>query len=84
MTFRFPFPRHTETLYIRLDTGRCKACWDCVQSCPQGVLGKVDLRFHRHTHIDHAENCKGCLLCLDACTHQAILAVEKTHDNVPQ
>ncbi len=84
MTFRFPFLRHTETLYIRLDTSRCKACWDCVQACPQGVLGKVDFRFHRHAHIDRAEDCKGCLLCLDACPHQAILTREKSRDNVLQ
>jgi NAD-dependent dihydropyrimidine dehydrogenase PreA subunit len=44
----------------------------------------VDLRFHRHARIDRAENCQGCLLCLDACTHQAILSREETHDNVPQ
>lgn len=74
MTFRFPFPRHTETFYIHLDTSRCKACWDCIQACPQDVLGKVDLPFHRHARVDQAENCKGCLLCLDTCPHQAILA----------
>lgn len=81
MTVRFPHPRQIETLYIRLDTSRCKACWDCVQTCPQGVIGKVDLRFHRHARIDRAEDCQGCLLCLDACPHQAILTKEKTHDN---
>ncbi|MFZ5909309.1 MAG: 4Fe-4S dicluster domain-containing protein [Chloroflexota bacterium] len=70
----------SETPYIRLDTSRCKACWECVQVCPHGVLGKIDLYFHRHARIDRAENCKGCLLCLEACSHQAILAVEKTHD----
>ncbi len=79
----FHSSRHSETLYIRLDTSRCKACWDCVEACPQGVLGKVDFRFHRHAHIDRAENCEGCLLCVDACTHQAILIVEKTHGSVP-
>jgi 2-oxoglutarate ferredoxin oxidoreductase subunit delta len=84
MTFRSPFSRHTETLYIRLDTSRCKACWDCVQTCPRGVLGKVDLRFHRHARIGRAENCKGCLLCLDVCSHHAILAREEIHDNAPQ
>ncbi len=78
------FHRHTETLYIRLDTSRCKACWDCVEACPQDVIGKIDLRFHRHAHIDRADNCIGCLLCLDACSHQAILAKEKIRDNVPQ
>ena len=84
MAFHSPFHRHAETLYIRLDTNRCKACWNCVQACPRDVLGKVDLPFHRHARIDQAENCKGCLLCLNACTHQAILSREVAHDNVPQ
>ncbi len=78
------FHRYTETLYIRLDTSRCKACWDCVEACPRDVIGKIDLRFHRHARIDRADNCKGCLLCLNACSYQAILAKEKIHDNVPQ
>ena len=84
MTFHHPFSRHTETRYIRLDTKRCKACWKCVQVCPRGVLGKVDFHFHRHARIDQAEKCKGCLLCLDSCSNQAILAVEKTHDIAPR
>ena len=83
MTFHLPFPRHTETLYIRLDTGRCKACWACVQACPQVVIGKVDLRFHHHAHIDRAENCKGCLRCLNTCPHQAILIREESYVNDP-
>ncbi len=78
------FRDHTETLYIRLDTSRCKACWDCVQACPQDVIGKVDLRFHRHARIDRTENCEGCLLCLNACSHQAILIREKSYDNDAQ
>jgi NAD-dependent dihydropyrimidine dehydrogenase PreA subunit len=79
--FHIPFPRHTETRYIHLDTSRCKACWVCVQICPGHVFGKVDFRFHRHAYIDQAENCRGCLRCLKACTNQAILAREKTDDD---
>ncbi len=82
MAFHLPSSRHSETFYIRLDTSRCKACWDCVEACPQDVLGKVDFRFHRHARVDHAENCKGCFLCVDACTHQAILIAEKTRGSV--
>jgi uncharacterized Fe-S center protein len=84
MKIHSPFPRHTGTRYIRLDTGRCKACWDCVQVCPQHVLGKVDLPFHRHARIDRAEKCKGCLRCVKACPNQAIQAMEKTHDSTSQ
>ena len=81
MEYQTPFSRHTETPYILLDTGRCKACWVCVDVCPQHVLGKIDLRFHRHVRIDRTKKCKGCLRCLKACPNQAILAREKPHDN---
>jgi NAD-dependent dihydropyrimidine dehydrogenase PreA subunit len=84
MQFRLPFPRHTETRYIRLNTSRCQACWACVQVCPQRVFGKMDFRFHRHARIDQAENCQGCMRCLKVCPNQAILAREKTHDNTSQ
>jgi 2-oxoglutarate ferredoxin oxidoreductase subunit delta len=84
MQFHLPSSRHTETRYICLDTSRCKACWDCLQICPQHVLGKVDLPFHHHARIDRAEKCKGCLRCIKACSNQAILARAKTHDNTPR
>ena len=73
-----------ETAYISLDTSRCKACWACVDVCPQHVLGKVDFIFHRHARINRTKKCIGCLRCLKVCANQAILAKEKTHDNQPR
>lgn len=70
-----------ETRYIRLNTHKCKACWDCVTECPQHVLGKIDLLFHKHARIDHPDNCKGCMRCVKTCLNGAITPVEKTHDN---
>jgi 2-oxoglutarate ferredoxin oxidoreductase subunit delta len=70
--------RHRETSYIRLNTHQCKACWDCVTACPQNVLGKVDLPFHKHARVDQAEKCKGCLCCING----AIQSKEKTHGNL--
>jgi uncharacterized Fe-S center protein len=84
MKFRPPFSRRTETHFILLDTSHCKACWECVDICPQHVLGKIDFHFHRHACIDRAENCKGCLRCLKACSNQAILTKEKPYDNTPR
>ena len=84
MKFFAASPHHTETRYIRLDTSRCKACWECVNVCPQHVLGKIDFWFHRHAYIDRTKKCKGCLRCLKACSNQAILAREKPHDNTPR
>jgi len=81
MKNRASFQPHSETPYITLNTERCKACWACVEVCPQHVLGKVEFLFHRHARIDRTKKCKGCLRCLKVCSNQAILAREKTHDN---
>jgi ferredoxin len=63
---------HTTTKYIELDRSRCQACWKCVESCPNGVLGKIIFFNHRHARVDHAEACKGCRKCLDTCPNGAI------------
>ncbi|APV44496.1 2-oxoglutarate ferredoxin oxidoreductase subunit delta [Dehalogenimonas formicexedens] len=60
------------TVYIELDTQLCKACWDCVEACPEHVIGKVNVFFHKHSRIDNSENCKGCFKCVKACPHGAI------------
>ncbi len=72
MRNRNPFIRHTRTEYIRLDTHLCKACWKCVEICPNGVFGKVKLLVHKHSRIDYAEKCKGCKKCVNACEQKAI------------
>jgi Pyruvate/2-oxoacid:ferredoxin oxidoreductase delta subunit len=64
--------RHTTTQYIRLNTHYCLACWQCVEACPEQVLGKAVIGAHRHARVDHAENCKGCKACVRACPHDAI------------
>jgi 2-oxoglutarate ferredoxin oxidoreductase subunit delta len=71
---RSPINRHGSTMYIYLDSHRCRACWKCVESCPRGVIGKIDLLFHKHAGIRNAAKCKGCLKCVKACPQQAIVA----------
>lgn len=60
------------TPFIEVDTRRCEACWDCIEVCPTGVLGKIDFWVHRHIRIDHPEACNGCKKCVRACPHEAI------------
>jgi ferredoxin len=72
MKLHFPSPRHDRTKYIRLSTNLCKACWMCVQACPNDVIGKVDLPIHKHAHIDQAAKCRGCQKCVRACPNRAI------------
>jgi ferredoxin len=64
-----------ETKYIRLDRGMCRACWKCLDTCPEGVIGKISILFHKHVLIDNPERCKGCQKCLKVCPEKAISPV---------
>ncbi len=74
--------KHNFTKYIRLDTLLCQACWKCVEACPNGVIGKIEFIFHKHSRIDNAERCKGCRECVKVCPQKAITAyqIEKQKD----
>jgi NAD-dependent dihydropyrimidine dehydrogenase PreA subunit len=78
MKLRLPSPRHPETKYVQIDTHLCQACWICIDACPQHVLGKIDLKFHRHVRVDHADACKGCLACVRACPQGAVKSRART------
>ena len=67
--------RHGFTAHIYLDVHKCRACWKCVEACPRGVIGKLDLPIHKHARISSPGECKGCLKCVKACPEQAILAL---------
>jgi len=58
MTFRFSSSRPYRNPYIRLNTRRCKACWSCVDICPQHVLGKIDFYFHHMLGLSGLKNVK--------------------------
>ena len=64
--------KRKSTEYIKLDTHLCKACWECIEACPEGVIGKAGFWFHKHARIVHSEKCKGCQKCVNACSQQAI------------
>lgn len=69
--------RHTSTNYIELNTHFCQACWKCVEACPNQVLGKIDIFFHKHARVDNADACKGCKKCVRVCPNGAILYLGK-------
>jgi Fe-S-cluster-containing hydrogenase component 2 len=72
MKLHNPFGRHAATKYIRVRTRFCEACWNCLDACPNQVLGKIEIGPHKHVRVDKQENCKGCKKCVLACPHQAI------------
>lgn len=66
--------RHSRTAspFIALDHSRCNACWCCVAVCPEAVLGKVEVLWHKHAAVDSGERCRGCGRCVKACKSGAL------------
>jgi len=64
--------RRSCTEFIRFDRRECEACWKCVEACPAGVFGKINVPFHKHAKIVNREACTGCRKCLRACDYGAI------------
>jgi 2-oxoglutarate ferredoxin oxidoreductase subunit delta len=62
---------HTQTLFVLLDTKKCKACWQCLGSCQNQAIGKVDLPWHKHALIVEPDSCTGCLNCINICQYGA-------------
>jgi uncharacterized Fe-S center protein len=69
---------YASTQYIQLDTRICKACWKCLDICPNNVIGRINLPFHKHARINNKINCKGCLRCLNVCESTALSKVSIT------
>ena len=64
-----------QTEHIALDPHRCEACWACVEACPKGVLGKVNILFHKHAVVRGADECIGCGKCVKVCKSDAITKI---------
>ena len=60
------------TDYIMLDRRQCEACWECVEACPNEVLGMLSLGPHRHADRGRPDDCTGCLACVRACEAGAL------------
>jgi len=69
--------KHTETHFIKLDTRKCKACRKCIENCPEQIIGKIDLPWHKHAVIIEHNKCSGCLKCVDTCNYGAFSVTDK-------
>ena len=59
---------HTE--YVWANHQQCKACWECVDTCPQQVIGKAGFLWHKHIVLKKSDNCNGCKKCIQVCPHE--------------
>lgn len=69
-----------KTNYIMLDSRKCEACWKCMEACPNDVIGRVNLPWHKHTLIIKRDNCTGCSKCFKTCEFNAITKVKSNKD----
>ena len=60
------------TPFVTLDRSRCEACWECIDVCPESVLGKIDVWFHRHAVVRDGDRCRGCRRCIKVCAAGAL------------
>jgi NAD-dependent dihydropyrimidine dehydrogenase PreA subunit len=63
---------HTKTAFVALDTKKCEACWKCMEVCANGVIGRVNLPWHKHSLFINGSECIGCMKCLRICKVGAI------------
>jgi 2-oxoglutarate ferredoxin oxidoreductase subunit delta len=56
---------------VLLDAGQCKACWKCLDVCPQQIIGKINIIVHKHAVMRKKEQCISCLKCVDICSYGA-------------
>jgi Fe-S-cluster-containing hydrogenase component 2 len=68
--------KQTQTNTIILDTEKCMACWECFRVCPNNVIGRVNLPWHKHVRIANGNNCTGCSKCVKVCLYGALSQVE--------
>ena len=67
--------KHSRSEYILLDTSKCVACWKCKKVCPNNVIGRINLPWHKHARIVNGSNCTGCLKYVNICESKALSKV---------
>lgn len=75
MKSKFKDNKKAQALAVQLDTGKCMACWKCLEVCTNNVLGRINLPWHKHIRIIKEANCIGCLKCVKVCAHNALSRV---------
>ncbi len=64
--------KQAKAAFITLDTKKCVACWECIDICPQNVIGRINLPWHKHAKLSNQDACIGCMKCVKVCKAKAI------------
>jgi 2-oxoglutarate ferredoxin oxidoreductase subunit delta len=79
MELQFFKPDQKQTPFVLLDTHKCEACWECINSCNNNVIGKVDIFIQKHAVIKNPGKCTGCLKCIRVCTFGAYSKISNNY-----
>jgi 2-oxoglutarate ferredoxin oxidoreductase subunit delta len=66
-----------ETAFIRFKSSECRACWNCIDACPEGVFVKMNILVHKHVLIKNGKDCIGCGKCVSICRSGALSRIIK-------
>ena len=58
--------------HILLETGKCTACWKCIEVCSNSVIRRINLPLHKHVKFVNGTDCTGCLKCVKVCDSDAL------------
>jgi 2-oxoglutarate ferredoxin oxidoreductase subunit delta len=67
-----PHHKKQATEFVEINSRSCEACWKCISVCPNEVIGKIDIIFHKHSRISKPDKCTGCMKCVKVCEYKAI------------
>lgn len=67
----------THTKYIWINPRKYTACWKCLTTCPNQVIGKVGFLWHKHIVIKAPNKCFGCKKCIKTCQRGIFSEIKK-------
>ena len=77
----FLYREHTRTPFVQSYARKCKTCQKCLEDCPNEVINKVDLLWHKHALIVEPDKCTGCLKRINVCEYDVYWKlIKKTKD----
>jgi NAD-dependent dihydropyrimidine dehydrogenase PreA subunit len=62
---------------VTIDIDKCKACGDCVDTCPGQAITMVEEDGKKYAmYTGSPDDCLGCLSCQEGCAEGAVTVIE--------